>query len=108
MLEYLIKIIHLFIIFLVILSPFIPYYNLKLQIIYLLIYISFRNLSGYHRCGLTELEAKISGKPIQSGFIYRIIEPLNIINKYNFYNLIVPTQYWILIILLYQYINKID
>lgn len=105
MLKYLIKIIHLFIIIFVIISPFVPNKFFKSQIIFILSYILFRNLTGYHKCGLTDLESKLSGKSYKTGFIYQIIEPFNNINKYDFYRLIVPIQYWILLILLYQYLN---
>ena len=102
MLEHLIKTIHLVIVIIVVLAPFIPSNFIKTHIIFLLTYITFRNLTGYRKCGLTELENKISGKPKETGFIYQIIEPFTNIDKYDFYRLIVPIQYWILLILLYQ------
>jgi hypothetical protein len=36
------------------------------------------------RCGLTELEYQISGKPYNQGFIYKIIKPLIYIQEKTF------------------------
>lgn len=98
----LIRIIHLAIVISVVVSPFIDNKYFKQQIIMLLLYILFRNLTGYNKCGLTELESKLSNKPIETGFIYKLVAPFSNISKYEFYRLIVPIQWWILIVLLYQ------
>lgn len=109
MLSKIIKLFHLLILILVLISPFLKNKFIKKQIIFLLLYISFRNLSGYRKCGLTQIESKLSRKPIESGFIYNIIKPYTFLDKYSFYKLILPIQYWILLILIFQkfYYEKI-
>ena len=106
MISNLIKIIHLGIVIGVLLSPFINNRSYKHQVAFLLLYILFRNMTGYNKCGLTEMESKFSKKPIKTGFIYQIIAPFSNINKYDFYRLIAPIQWWILLILLYQLLNQ--
>lgn len=36
------------------------------------------------RCGLTELEYYVSGKPYEEGFVYKIIKPLVYIKEKTF------------------------
>jgi len=106
MIEYIIKLIHLLIVLIVLVSPFINNALIKKNVIFLLIYIIFRNITGYKNCGLTKLESKFSNKPLDTGFIYKIISPFSNVKKYDFYKLIVPIQYWILFSLLFQKFNN--
>lgn len=106
MIDYLVKIIHFSLIILVLSSPFINDKKIKHNIIILLIYIISRNLTGYRKCGLTKIESYVSNKKVETGFIYKIISPFSNIEKYQFYKLIAPIQYWIFLILFYQKFNS--
>ena len=80
---YIIKIIHIALISFVILCPFVTDNKQLIQInITLLFYFLFKWIINDEnaRCGLTELEYQISGKPYNQGFIYKII-----IHSYQFF-----------------------
>lgn len=76
MLINLIKIIHTLIVLSVCVSPFIDNIILKKFVFVFLLYLLFQYISGYERCGLTELEYLVMGEEYQQGFMYRIINPL--------------------------------
>jgi len=71
-----IKLIHLLIVLAVILAPFIDNYTFKENVFVFLIYLLLQYITGYERCGLTELEYLVMGEKYQEGFIYRIIKPM--------------------------------
>lgn len=71
-----IKLIHLLIVLAVILAPFIDNYTFKENVFVFLIYLLLQYITGYERCGLTELEYLLMGEKYQEGFIYRIIKPM--------------------------------
>ena len=72
----LINLIHFIIVLLVIISPFVDNLFLKKNILIFLVYLLFQYLTGYEKCGLTELEYIFMGQEYQHGFLYRIINPL--------------------------------
>lgn len=76
MIDKIIKIIHLILVVAIFSAPFINNMALKKNILVLLIYLLFQYLSGYEKCGLTEVEYLVMGEEYQQGFIYRIINPI--------------------------------
>lgn len=76
MLVNIIKIIHFIIVSIVIIAPFIDNSILKQNVLVFLIYLLFQYLTGYERCGFTELEYLVMGKEYEEGFLYRIINPI--------------------------------
>jgi len=76
MIDIIIKIIHLIIVIGIAISPFINNLIFKKNILVLLLFLLFQYLSGYERCGLTELEYLVMGEKYKQGFIYRIINPI--------------------------------
>ena len=76
MLVNIIKFIHLIIVLIVIISPFVNNLFIKRYVLIFLVYLIFQYLSGYERCGFTELEYLLMGEEYQQGFLYRIINPL--------------------------------
>ncbi len=99
-----IKIIHLIIVLAVIFAPFINNYKLKQTIYVFLIYLLLQYISGYEKCGLTELEYLIMGTKYEEGFMYRLIKPIIKIPESYF------DKYVIIIHLIYIYIlhNQLD
>ena len=72
----LINLIHFIIVLLVVISLFIDNLFFKKNILIFLVYLLFQYITGYEKCGLTELEYMFMGEEYQHGFIYRIINPL--------------------------------
>jgi len=72
----LINFIHFIIVLLVVISPFINNRVLKNNVLIFLLYLLFQYITGYQKCGLTELEYIFMGQDYQHGFLYRIINPL--------------------------------
>lgn len=72
----LINLIHFIIVLSVIISPFINNLVFKNYILIFLVYLLFQYITGYEKCGLTELEYIFMGQEYQNGFMYRIINPL--------------------------------
>jgi hypothetical protein len=102
MIDIIIKILHLALVFFIIISPLVDLYEIKINVLILLIYILFQYLTGYNRCGLTELEYYFMKEDYQQGFLYRIINPLiNVSEKYFDYCLYIVHIIYILI-LIYQ------
>jgi hypothetical protein len=76
MLANIIKIIHFILVSIIITAPFINNETMKKNVLIFLIYLLFQYLTGYQRCGFTELEYLVMGKDYESGFLYRLINPL--------------------------------
>jgi len=93
-----IKIIHLIIVLAIISAPFINNYKLKETIYIFLIYLLLQYISGYERCGLTEIEYLLMGKKYEEGFMYRLIKPIIKIPESYF------DKYKIIIHLIYIYV----
>jgi hypothetical protein len=97
---FVIRALHLLIILFIILSPFIDNKQIKTYVLVFLSYLIFQYITGYRKCGLTELEYKIMGKEYKNGFLYRLINPM--INIPEFYlDEIVQGVHIILIFVLY-------
>jgi hypothetical protein len=78
--------IHLIIVIIIIVSIFLPNKKLKEFVLSLLILLIIKYLSGYERCGLTEIEYIMKGEKYQEGFLYRIIKPIVTIPESYFKN----------------------
>jgi hypothetical protein len=105
MLSNIINFIHLILVLVIISAPFIDNNIIKKYVFTFLIYLLFQYLSGYEKCGLTELEYLVMGEKYQHGFLYRIINPLikipeEYFDKYLFF------VHLIYIIILYNQLNK--
>jgi hypothetical protein len=96
----LVKLFHLIIIVLVITSVFIPHIYLKQLTIAFLLYLLIQYLTGYEKCGLTDLEYWLMGEKYhQEGFMYRIIKPMiRVPEKYFDNYLFIFHVLWILIL----------
>ena len=74
---------HLFLVICIAISVIVPLVEYKKRILGILLCLLFRYLSGYTKCGLTELEYNVKGEKYKEGFIYRLINPiLTIPEKY--------------------------
>ncbi len=100
-LGYFIKFIHLVLVLVIILSPFLNLY-IKKNVLALLIYLLFQYLSGYNRCGLTTLEYYVMGEEYQQGFLYRLINPLIKVSEDYFDNFLYLFHIMYILILTYQ------
>jgi hypothetical protein len=78
--------IHLIIVIIIMISIFIPNRWFKQFILSLLILLLIKYVSGYEKCGLTELEYLIKGEKYKEGFLYRIIKPIITIPETYFKN----------------------
>ncbi len=97
----LIKIIHLLLILYVTIGPFLFPDQLK-QIIPLLFFILYRWFTGDHSCTLTTIESKLTGN--NSGFIYRIINPIYQMGERKFNRkLYLITILWLFILIYYYF-----
>ena len=76
MLTNIIKFVHLIIILLILIAPFINITILKKLVFVFLIYLLIQYISGYEKCGLTILEYTFMKEKYQEGFMYRIIKPI--------------------------------
>lgn len=77
-----VQIIHIGAIIAMVSAVFVKSIWFKQIILAVLILLMFQYLSGYGRCGLTELEYAILGeKEHKNGFIYRIINPMITVNE---------------------------
>jgi hypothetical protein len=72
------QIIHMILILFVIIAPFTQNKTLIKYNIVLLSYFLFKWITGYNRCGLTEIEYLLSNKPYGTGFIHRLLN--NVVN----------------------------
>ena len=97
-----IQLIHLILVILMFISIFIPSYKFKKFILLILLFALFHHITNNGKCGLTELEYYITGKPHEHGFIYRLLKPfLKMDEKYISNNLYMLHILYI-IILIYQ------
>ena len=76
MLNIIIKLLHLILVIFIVIAPFLPNKQIKFNIFIILVYLLFQYLTGYNRCGLTELEYYVMGEKYQEGFLYRLINPI--------------------------------
>jgi hypothetical protein len=105
MILYFIRIIHFLIICLILISPFINFYKLKEYVFIFLVYLLLQYLTGYEKCGLTELEYIFMGENYKEGFMYRIIKPMITMKEAYFNNYITIIHLVYIIILYYQLYN---
>ena len=97
----LIRIIHYTLLTYLILGP-IFFKNHNRKIISILLFILFRWTTNNHKCMLTSLENKMSGK--EGGFIYRIVNPIYKLNENKFQkNLYFLTFSWLFVISLLEF-----
>jgi hypothetical protein len=103
---------HLLLVTIVFISIFINNKKIKIITFVFLIYLMLQYITGYEKCGLTELEYYFKGKDYEEGFLYRLIKPvIRTPEKYFYKNLYIAHAIWI-IVLAYQLdfialINKI-
>jgi len=76
MLVNIIRLIHLILVLIILSSIFIDNLILKKNVLGFLIYLLFQYLTGYQKCGFTQLEYLVMGQEYQKGFLYRIINPI--------------------------------
>ena len=98
----LINLIHLLLIICITISIFIPSLIFKEYILLILIFILLHYITNNGKCGLTQLEYYITGKPYELGFIYRIINPIIKINPKYLKNKLYIIHILYIIILMYQ------
>lgn len=96
--ESLIKIIHFLLVAFVVIAPFTGSKTLININIVILGYMSLRWISGYEKCGFTELEYLVSGKPYGQGFLYRLLNGVTKMqeNKFNVF-IISITVLWLIV-----------
>ena len=101
-----IKLIHLLIVLVIMTSIFNNNMIVKKNTLIFLVYLLFQYMSGYGKCGLTELEYLVMQSEYKQGFLYRIINPLIHVSEAYFdrYLFIVHIVY---IIILYDQIFHI-
>ena len=91
-----IQILHFLLVFIVIISVFIPSIEIKKIAFALLIYIFLQYITNYGKCGLTELEYMLKGEKYKEGFIYRLVKPIiTMPEKYFNYHLYAIHLIWI-------------
>jgi len=94
--------IHLILVIFIIISPFINVKEIKINVLIILIYLLFQYLTGYNRCGLTELEYYFMKEEYKEGFLYRIINPIIKVPEKYFDNWLYVFHVIYVIILMYQ------
>lgn len=102
MLVKLIRLIHFIIVLSVALSAFIPDKKFKRNILFFLIYLQLQYLTGYKKCGLTDLEDKLTNKKKEQGFIYSIINPYITLDEQEYYAYQKYLHYGLILILILQ------
>jgi hypothetical protein len=102
MIANIIKIIHLVLVFFIIIAPFINSLEIKKHVLVFLLYLLFQYLTGYNRCGLTQLEYYVMGEEYQEGFLYRIINPIIKIPEKYFEDFLYLFHVIYVLILIYQ------
>jgi hypothetical protein len=98
----LIRLLHFLIILTVILSPFLNKIEIKKNVLIFLIYLKLQHITGYKKCGLTDLEDKITGNKKEIGFIYSILNPYFNLDQTEFYKKQEYIHYFLILILTYQ------
>jgi hypothetical protein len=76
MLVELIRGIHYAIILAIAIAPFVTWPLYRNTACIFLIYLLLQYITGYERCGLTVMEFLVLGKKYESGFLYRVINPV--------------------------------
>jgi len=102
MLYNIIQIAHVIIITIIIISLFYPNKKLKEFTLSLLILLMIKYLTGYQKCGLTEIEYLLKGEQYKEGFIYRIVKPIITIPESYFENYLFILHTLYIVILFYQ------
>ena len=102
LLNYLIKIIHFIIILIIVLSPGINDYDIKKLVLGFLLYLLFQYMTGFNKCGLTELEYYVIGEKYKEGFIYRIVNPMIQVSEHYFDKCLYIVHIGLIIILVSQ------
>ena len=102
MLVNIIKIIHLIIVILIVSSIFIDNLFFKKNVLVFLVYLLFQYLTGYEKCGLTELEYLVMNQKYKEGFMYRIINPIIKVPEHYFNKWLFVFHILYIIILLSQ------
>ncbi len=104
MLVFIIRFIHIILLFLLLFAPFYKKEHIR-NCIFILIFILYKwNIDG--SCGLTKLEYYLLGYKNESqGFIYRLINPFLSITekKFDIYLNIITVIYILLLIIIYNY-----
>jgi len=101
----LINLIHVILIFFISISIFIPLHKFKKNILLILLFILFHHITNNGKCGLTQLEYYITGKPHSHGFIYRLLKPFLKIDEKYINNKLYLLHLLYIIILTYQLLN---
>ena len=102
MIVQIIRLIHYFVILLVLSSIFIPYYKIKKIALAILLFMLFQFITNYGKCGLTELEYLFLGKKYESGFIYRTLKPFIKIPEDYLYKKLYVMHILLIVTLLFQ------
>jgi hypothetical protein len=105
MLSIIIRIIHFILVALIVISPFVNSIYLKKNILIFLIYLLFQYLTGYQKCGLTQLEYLAMGQKYQEGFLYRLINPWIKIPESYFDKWLFVVHIILIMVLIYQIYN---
>jgi hypothetical protein len=102
MIKNIINILHLILVIFIIIAPFVDIKEIKTNVLIILIYLLFQYLTGYNKCGLTELEYYVMKEDYQEGFLYRIISPVIKIPEKYFDNWLYVIHIIYVSILIYQ------
>ena len=102
MIENIIKILHLILIIFIIIAPFVKNKEIKINVLIILCYLLLQYLTGYNKCGLTELEYYFMKSEYQEGFLYRIINPVIKVPEKYFDNWIYVIHIIYIIVLMHQ------
>jgi len=96
--ENLIRFIHFLLVGFIIIAPFTNNKSLIDINIVILGFLSLKWITGYERCGLTDLEYAVSGEEYGEGFLYRLLNGVTKMeeNKFNVF-VISLTVLWLII-----------
>ena len=103
-----IRFLHLMLLFVIAISPIIDNYNIKKYVFIFLVYLLFQYLTGYRKCGLTDVEYLVMGDKYQQGFIYRLINPIITVREDYFNNYLLVIHLCLIVILFLQLYNIND
>ena len=95
-----IQLLHLILVITVIMSIFVPNMYLKRTVLIFLLYLMWQYMTGYEKCGLTEIEYMLLGETEhKQGFMYRLVKPIiRVPEDYFDKNLIYLHIIWIVIL----------
>jgi hypothetical protein len=102
MLSKLIMILHLLLVIIIAVSPYIDNFTIKNYSLIFLIYLLLQYLTGYQKCGLTQLEYMVKQEDYKEGFLYRLITPLITVREDYFTNYLLVVHLIYILILGYQ------